>query len=270
MLPSNRADNTQIDYTNPPPPAWAENILTNIRIHTATAGLGTIEGMVTHQGNPVEGVTVFTDGISREKSVLTNELGRYRIPYVFPQSIDLTARKLGYFDSVLNNVVVLGNQSINRDFALNARQTFTVSGRIFSSDMNMPLEKALVRIVGYNTHNTVRTNLQGEFIFPAVYAESEYELIVSYVGYHSRIYPFEVRSTDTNLGIIIVEEFPFAPVNASSVNMQNYMEITWDSPNIPDPNNIWFTHTTNNVVGGLGRDEAFSQFVLAHRYTPYQ
>lgn len=226
-------DNTPMDPTNPPAGA-ANHDFPNIQIFFSTAGLGSLEGVVTDGTDPIEGVQVSILGTMAK--AFTNADGEYSFPYVLPGTYDIEFTKFGYYDLVEEDVEILEDETTTIDVEINAIPQYTVVGVVKANDDTF-IEGAIITLVGYDNYNTISIE-DGEFVMENVY-EGTYLLTVAFDGYITYIdEEVEINELvavggEVDLGIIELIEIIVAPYNLEVAigEVAGEALFTW--------NNIW-------------------------------
>lgn len=226
-------DNTPYDPTNPPAGA-ANHDFPNIQIFFSTAGLGSLEGVVTDGTDPIEGVQVSILGTMAK--AFTNADGEYSFPYVLPGTYDIEFTKFGYYDLVEEDVEILEDETTTIDVEINAIPQYTVVGVVKANDDTF-IDGAVITLEGYDNYNAV-SNEDGEFTIDYVY-DGTYVLTVAYDGYITHIdEEVEINELvavggEVDLGIIELVEIIVAPYNLEVAigEVAGEALFTW--------NNIW-------------------------------
>gem|GEM_PF-2984286 len=244
--------------------------ISNITLYIMPGGLGELSGVVTSGGNPVSDVQISLSGTAQ--SGLTDASGHYSIPYLAPLEYDLFASKMGFYDSEVLGVSVIADEITTQNITMTAIPTVTISGRVLGSDTGLPVARASVSLSGYGEYPVVWIDSSGNFSIPDVYASNTYSLVINAVGYLPYVdNELELGVTDLNLGDIIVTENAFPPSNVmASVLSPSVVQVSWNAPNIPDPNNTWFSHVTaTSASSGLGTTSSHT-LEMGHRYSQSQ
>ena len=253
--------------TSPPTAGALTAGFPNITVTFGDAGM--IAGLVTSGDAPLAGATISITGTSQ--SVLSDENGLYSI--LLPTGIyDLTASMVGYEDWQTTGVVVNANATTTQNIEMIASISVTVSGRVLASDTNQPHAQALVLLSGYGEIPMATTDAEGYFTINNVFGNQTYTLTIGAVGYLPYINnAFVVGASNITIPDVILEEQTYPPRNVTARSLTSSVAyIAWDAPNIPDPNNPWFSHSTASTVGGGLGGTAAHTIEMGHRYTPSQ
>jgi hypothetical protein len=179
-------------------------------------GLGGIEGSVTQNNEPVEGVKVKI--ANKPIQTLTNESGFYTLPNLLAGEYGLEISKFGYFPKTISNVIVAEDETTTVDIELEAIPQYTVFGKVEGNDGLIPAN-VTISLSGYNDYS-LTTDVEGLFETGDVY-EGEYLLSVYAPGYDFYRDENFVVTADTDLGVIILAEIILAP-NGLIVDYDNY------------------------------------------------
>ena len=273
---------------NPPfniyPDGTAMGLFANMGLMFITDGFGRLAGNVTLQnesGIPVSNVLISIN--DSERYTYTNNLGDYYIGAIPFGTINITAKKHGFYDSFYPNIVIEEGLTTDFDFQIEAIPTVAVSGRVIASDTMNALVNANVSLEGYG-HYKITTNEQGYFEFPYVYTGFIYTLVVSFPGYDTyRDYFVEVGgspppslrgaggsypSPHLDLGDIILTETAWKPNNVFAEVVDYNAVITWEPP-VP-LHDIWMTHTVSNPFANRVGFDLPATMIKAHRYSQQQ
>ena len=200
-------DNTPMDPTAPPA-GLANHDFPNIKIFFSTAGLGSLEGVVTDGTDPIEGVQVSILGTMAK--VFTNANGEYSFPYVLPGTYDIEFSKFGYFDYVEEDVEILEDETTTIDVEINAIPQYTVVGVVKANDDSF-IEGASIILSGYDIYNAVSI-VDGEFEISDVY-EGTYTISISYDGYITLVEDeIEVNETEAVAGVVDIGVFELVEI----------------------------------------------------------
>ena len=242
------------------------NVISNTALLFTTANSGSLSGTVTHNGNPIEGAKVSIEDTSI--NVYTNQNGQYTVPFISSGSINLKVVKVGFFDESAQNVLITEGQNTVQNFSLTPLPTYTVTGRIMSSDSNLPLNNVSVYITGYADFPIMFTNAQGQFSFQNVYISQDYILVANFDVYNELRHQFIVGNDNVNLGDIMIFETTYPVRFLYADEIDDFVKLTWLPPKPPNHEDNWFSHAGDELYRGIGTGN--NDWIMAHRFTPEQ
>ena len=244
----------------------------NISLFFKTSGLGTLQGVVTVQttGATLAGVTVELTGTNRR--VTTNAQGYYSFDFLEPGVYSITATRVGYDDTIIDNVVINPDEPTIQNIQMSASSMINISGRVIGSNTDLPVVGATVRLTGYASFPSVSTNSEGIFTIPNVFVEQNYTMTIQALGYkeyvNNSVY---ITAQNPNLGDIMIFVPALPPRNVTAVNNENHAKITWQAPNIPTPGETWISHGGDSHHLAIGGEEGNAiSFTPMHRFTQSQ
>ncbi len=215
---------------NPPATSYVFSRFPNTSFFLELDGLGVIEGNVYDSG----GVIIPSATITIEETQITtvsNGSAFYRFGNVFEGSYNLTASRYGYYpQSIPCNVIE--DQTTVIDFSLEPVGTVEICGHVEGSDQPQTgLEGAVVFLYGVQDYDTV-TDVNGDFIFPEVFENNDYDIQISKFGYESYSEQVAVGNINLDLGTIVLNEITFPPYNVTATQdiQGTEVEITWEAP----------------------------------------
>ncbi len=256
-----QADGTEYDPYEPPTTGSLTNRVPNTGLSIISGGLGMLEGHVYYEnGDPVEGATVTVD--NTPFSVETDSQGYYFFPVVFEGPQTVIASKFGYYDDVVEDLMIIENQLVTQDFTLYQLPNVNVSGRVVGSDNpNIGLDEALIILEGYDYYET-NGDEDGYFTIPGVYADHTYTMTVQRSGYAILTQQVDVGDTDLDLGDVIVNELAFPPfeVNAEITPDNTAAIINWISPDAYDL--VEFRYDDGVPTMAIGINEGTNNTIL--------
>ena len=238
----------------------------NITFSFSFEGLGSLEGVVTSDGNPVENVLISINDSPR--TTYTNAEGYYSIANLTPGVITITASKLGFANTELENITILPDETTILDINIIEQPYVNVFGKLISSDLGLDIADAVVTLTGYLNYETTSDN-NGYFIIPGVYTSYTYELVISKPGYHKHVNDLvQVSTVDLDLGTITLYESALIPRNVIAGIAGDNVIVSWEAPSIGTEK--WFTHSlTDDIAEGIGQNFA-TQYIKAHRFSSEQ
>ncbi len=177
----------------------------NVSVSFNTAGLGSLNGVVTSNGNPVEGARVTVQ--ETQGFAMTNAQGQYNFQYISAGTVTLVTTKHGYIDQTTPNVSITADQATTQNIAITQLPTVTVSGQIIASNTSAGLANATVALEGYENYTTL-TNMTGNFSISGVYSGHAYTVRVTKAGYQETTQQINVENTDFVVPNITLEANP--------------------------------------------------------------
>ncbi|MDB9980166.1 carboxypeptidase regulatory-like domain-containing protein, partial [Ulvibacter sp.] len=202
--------------------------------------------------NPLEDATVTIDGSSI--SAQSDSNGEYQLIALPYGTYDISASKFGYNDQTITTTLDAPNTL--QDFVLSEKAVVQINGRVVgSNDTNVPLENVEISLDGYTSDNTTTDNL-GEFNFPTVYGDNEYELTFSLYGYNEKTVMVTVVDATIELGDVVLDQEYISPFDVS-VSASTDATIVWKNPlestkeklqNDLDVNSFSYTNEPNENV----------------------
>jgi len=255
---------------NPATPTSASNnvtlnVISNIRLTVNVPAHGKIKGTASCEGLPIEGVKVAINEMPGAIRI-TDNAGNYYFGFVPLGTYNMTATKFMYFDGYAGPIKVEKDKTEIVNFENTCLlPNYTVWGAVANAE-GILLEGAKVELKGYENYETT-TAYNGSFDFLDVYAPKEYTLTITLKGYQPYTATVNVVG-HTNLGTIVLLEIPFPPTNVVAVEVDPFVEITWEAPVPPPPTKVFrydngvrtahlgFSGTTHNraVLGAVHRE----------------
>ena len=172
-----RRDFTPYDPVIPDEPGILFNSFPNITLQISTTNTGSVEGIVSDGNLPLEGVSVQRIGGS---GTTTDANGFFQFPFVPEGNHSFIFNKFGYFEKILENVVVEEDIDAVLDVVMTALPSYMVAGTVEGNN-EIPIEGAMVSLTGFSDYST-QTDASGEFVFPDVF-EGIYKLTITAPGY---------------------------------------------------------------------------------------
>ena len=206
----------------------------NVGILFTTAGMGSLSGLVSSGGNPLEGANIVIE--TTPLNQLTNTAGTYSFPYVSAGTYNVTCTKLGYMTQTQQAVITAG-QSTTLNFVMLPAPNVNVTGIVVGSDApTVGLADATVNLTGVINY-TGTTNASGQFTIPGVMAGNTYNYLISCAGYQNGTGSITIGATDYNMGTIILSELTSPPVGINAVlnTAETEVTITWSPPGATGP-----------------------------------
>ena len=202
------------DFYNPPTHELnidANGNMANLGLMINSQITGSVSGVVTIDGDPVDEVFLEIDGLVR--STKTNTQGEYFFPYIIEGNYTLTATKIGLDDFFSEPFTIVGGENTSFDINLNHSETISVSGRIVAYDTGLPFLAATITLTGYTSFPPVISDGDGLFVINGVFVHRTYQINVSAPGYLNTIFSIETSSIDLNIGDIMLTEIASPPSN---------------------------------------------------------
>jgi len=242
----------------------------NTAMTVSSGPFATVTGSVTDtSGAPISGATIAITGSARK--VLTDASGNFTFRMLPAETLNITASRHGFLDSITYAVVTTIGQTSTCNIQLSPHPKVTVSGTILASDSGAGLGDAVVKLNGYDDFETT-TGSDSSFTFAGVYDNLTYTITVSASGFD--VYSSEVTIEDVAYAIppITLQEILLSPRGVrAQVNPENDSEtiVSWFNP-------LWETSTFSHArpAGNSWMlmhifDDDFT-FTVAHRYSAEQ
>ncbi|TVQ07232.1 MAG: T9SS C-terminal target domain-containing protein [Bacteroidetes bacterium] len=206
-------------------------------------------------GNPLQGVSI-TLG---EFSVMTNASGLFSLN-ILPGMYTLTAEKEDYFP-FSQEMEILPNDTVLEIYLTPVPIPMAlVTGIIEGSDMpGTGLEGAFISFLGEEEFLPVYTNEQGEFSLE-IPANITYSWTAAATGYEPATGTFTPEEGDFDMGVIVLNEYPFAPLNATATQEEDLVTVSWDAP-VPGLFTA-FRYDNGTLTGQLGYQNGTENSVL--------
>jgi hypothetical protein len=203
----------------------------NISMFVSSSGLGGVQGTSHEGGTPLADVTVKVTGTNF--TTTTDQNGFYQFPYLTPGTYNLQFTKFGYKDLLVENVIVVADETNIINTSMVAISTLTLSGFVAGSDYpDIGLEGAIVKLSGYGDYQTV-TAADGSFSINQVYASKQYNIHVYFEvfsGYQAYNAQIQTELTDLVLDDIILSETILPVSDVVAKQTENGVKITWGQP----------------------------------------
>ncbi len=204
-----------INPENPSQAGLVNSWMPNTTLSFSLSGMGSLEGTVTSNDQPVEGVQVVIP--DSYFSTNTDENGNFAFPNLLPGIYDLEFSKFGYASHMEENVLVIEQQTTTLSIPLQLYEQYTVVGTVRGND-DVDLEGALVRLQGYDNYE-VTTLTDGSFIIEDVF-EGTYHFTIEFDGYE----PWQqelIVNDDMDLQVLELIEIIHPPA-AVSIDVENH------------------------------------------------
>ena len=247
LIPGNYTENASVPYTPTSYPSclWFKNDTqsassattgttstnrANARLFMTISDMGSLTGVVSSAGAPLEGASVTVIGTVFHTVTAAN--GVYNFQYVPVGTQQVMATKHGY-NEVTYTVTIVEDQTTTQNFELTLLPQVTVSGRIVGSDQHtVGLAGATIALSGYEPYEAT-TNATGNFTIPNVFANQTYNYVATAVGYQPATGQVVVGTTNVNMGDIIVNEMAYPPHSVVAQEAANFsnVTVTWQPPN---------------------------------------
>ncbi len=247
-------DLVEVDLMNPPTSFYSGSNFAYTRfVVDPQISTSLVSGIVRDDSNnPLEDATVTIDGSSI--SAQSDSNGEYQLIALPYGTYDISASKFGYNDQTITTTLDAPNTL--QDFVLSEKAVVQINGRVVgSNDTNVPLENVEISLDGYTSDNTTTDNL-GEFNFPTVYGDNEYELTFSLYGYNEKTVMVTVVDATIELGDVVLDQEYISPFDVS-VSASTDATIVWKNPlestkeklqNDLDVNSFSYTNEPNENV----------------------
>ncbi|MBN2828818.1 MAG: carboxypeptidase regulatory-like domain-containing protein [Candidatus Cloacimonetes bacterium] len=248
-------DNSIIEPTNPPTTGVTGQFPKTTFMVTVT-GMGSLNGIVTVNGSPLDGATVTVSNSVR--SYTTGADGSYSFPYIPTGEHTITASKIGY-SIESSDVTIVENQTTTEDFNLTLLGLVTVNGRIVGSDApDIGIATAELSLYGYASFTTL-TDANGNFVINDVYAGQTYNYEITADSYQVTSGLLTVGETDMDAGNLIVNELAYPPMNVLAVedSTLSTVTITWEEPIAAEEGWLAYDNGENYTSFGTGGSLSF-------------
>ncbi|MFO7660609.1 MAG: carboxypeptidase regulatory-like domain-containing protein, partial [Candidatus Cloacimonadaceae bacterium] len=206
----------------------------NVGVLFTTAGMGSLSGLVSSGGNPLEGANIVIE--TTPLNQLTNTAGTYSFPYVSAGTYDVTCTKLGYMTQTQQAVITSG-QATTLNFVMLPAPNVNVTGTVVGSDApTVGLANTTVNLMGPIDY-TGTTNASGQFTIPGVLAGNTYNYSITCDGYQNGTGSITIGATDYNMGTIVLNELTSPPVGvlAELNTAETAVTVTWSPPGATGP-----------------------------------
>ena len=231
-----RSDGTACDPANPTG-GTVNGVFPKTTFAVIPDGVGHITGTV--QGadaNPLPGVQVYVD--VRAYTTVTDALGQFTIPNLWPNDYAVTLSRHGYVSQTIN-ITLDEDETEVMNVTMDLMAQVAVTGTILASDTGSGIAGANINLVGYENYSGSSTG-NGSFTIPTVFANHSYDYTISAAGYTSTSGTIDVAAVNYGMGNITLNEIAYAPntVEAELNAAFNAANLSW---NAPDPNAIEVT-----------------------------
>lgn len=210
----------------------------NIGISFQMTGMGSLSGLVSAGGNPLEGAEVAIQTTTLHQ--LTGTAGTYNFPYVQPGTYQVTCTKLGYVTQTQQAVITAG-QATTLNFVMLPAPNVDVTGLVVGSDApTVGLSEATVNLTGVINY-TGTTNAAGQFTIPGVMAGNTYNYAITRAGYQAATGTITLGTVNYDMGTITLNELTNPPLNVhAELNTdQSAVLINWRAPGAAGPGNFF-------------------------------
>jgi len=206
----------------------------NVGIFFNTTNMGSLGGLVTTGGNPLEGaaIEIQTTGLTQ----ITNTAGTYNFPYVIPGTYQVSCTKLGFLTQTQPAVITEG-QATTLNFVMLPAPNVDVTGLVVGSDApTVGLADATVNLTGIIDY-TGTTNASGQFTITGVLAGNTYNYSISKPGYQSATGSITLGTANYNMGTITLNEITSPPIAVHAEPNPNHTEVlvNWRAPGAAGP-----------------------------------
>ncbi|MDD3535238.1 MAG: carboxypeptidase regulatory-like domain-containing protein [Candidatus Cloacimonetes bacterium] len=190
---------------------------------------GSLTGVVSSSGTPLEGVQLHINGTNFNAT--TNANGIYLFPFLLVDDYTITAHKIGYEDTTLP-FSISDDETTTLNINMPASTTVTVSGTIYGSDNpGVGLSEATIALSGPLSYEGT-SNASGQFSIPNVLSGNTYNYLITRAGYQFEAGTIVVGSSDYSMGNITLNELTLPPggVTAELNATETAINITWRPP----------------------------------------
>ena len=256
----------EINFVNLPNPMASMHSFANITLMMNMEGMGSIVGVVSNAGNPLEGVKVQL--MNTDLFATTDATGTYVFPYLTPGNYEIEIVEFGYAPQTLP-VVVAADASTTQNVNLELWTNFTVSGKVIGSNAPNGLEGVNLKLTGTIEDEVViftgTTNATGDFSIANVFDGTTYTITAGLNGYIT--YTDTIRIAGGNrIRNITLNEIPYPVINPKAEIISDNAVIIWEAPNgittfRHDAGVITGAHgfnsgTANGILGSVHRENA--------------
>jgi len=206
----------------------------NVGILFSTVGMGSLSGLVSSGGNPLEGANIVIETTPLHQ--LTNTAGTYNFPYVQPGTYTVSCTKLGYMTQT-QQAVIVEDQATTLNFVMLPAPNVDVSGLVVGSDApTVGLADATVNLFGPINY-TGTTNATGHFTIPGVLAGNTYNYVISKASYLNGTGTITIGATNYDMGTVVLTEVVTPPVQVTATPNADHTEvlINWRAPGATGP-----------------------------------
>ncbi|MFO7660942.1 MAG: carboxypeptidase-like regulatory domain-containing protein, partial [Candidatus Cloacimonadaceae bacterium] len=206
----------------------------NVGILFSTVGMGSLSGLVTSGGNPLEGANIVVETTPLHQ--LTNTAGTYNFPYVQPGTYNVTCSKLGYMN-MTQQITIVADQASTLNFVMLPAPNVDITGLVVGSDApTVGLADATVNLTGVINY-TGTTDATGHFTIPGVLAGNTYNYVISKASYQSGTGSITVGATNYDMGTIVLTELVTPPLQVTATPNADHTEvlINWRAPGATGP-----------------------------------
>lgn len=188
---------------------------------------GSLSGVVSHNGVPVEGVQLRPIGY--QIIAATNANGEYVFPNLDAGNYQIEVKRIGYITDIIDVIIIAGEEVV-LDINFEQMPSITVSGTITGNNAPDGLENVTITITGYDNFSTT-TNADGQFSIPNVWQGHEYTITASLFGYTTIVETLTAGTTDITHNIELIQRlFPVTNQRAEVAGDGNKVEVTWSEP----------------------------------------
>jgi len=208
----------------------------NIRFYYYPEESGSIQGVVTENGNPVSDVLIEIEGTPA--CTLSDENGVYTFNQAYAGTYNLKASKPGFIDTVIENIEVQNYETTTADIIIAPIPPVNVSGYVFgNNNPEVGLEGATVILLGENDYETI-TQADGGFSFSGIPANGIFNISVTEPDYYDYSGTILVNDSDLILDDIILIEYAYSVSNLRAGYNEDITEVylLWDAPQYVDRN----------------------------------
>ena len=244
----------------------------NITMFFSTVGLGTLEGTVTEDGEPVEGVNVRI--IGAYANAQTDADGFFEFPLVHPGTYDLQFTKFGYYDAILEDIIIEEEETTVVTTEIEAIPTVSVMGTVVGSDFpEIGIPDAAVTLTGFDNYEAI-TDADGHFVIEGVYIDNDYTIQIQTENYETYTANVDVGDENVDLDAIIVIEIAFPVGEVVAEETDDGALVSWELPGtgvVEDTEGRVFEsfRVYRLIDGAEGDMEDWAELVIEHPDTFY-
>jgi hypothetical protein len=221
-------DDEGFNPDNLPPYSYNSEYHPNISFLFSTSEMGSLEGMITSNGEPLSEVTVQIADFSI--STTSDQNGYYAFPMIQAGTYELIFSKHGYFDFIVEDVVVEEFESTTVNASLEAIPLVTITGKVAGMDNpENGISGAFVSLKGYEDY-AVSSADDGHFLIHDVFAQNTYTIKILAQGYASVVQSIVVEESDLNTGTFILQPIAFPVSNVTAELLPGGVKVQWTPP----------------------------------------
>ena len=164
-------------------------------------------------------------------TVQSDSNGAYAFPELPYGNYNIKVSANGFLDETV--AVELNASAQTQDVYLTPRVELQVIGAVYgNNNVALGLESVDVSILkDGNVVETVKTDANGDFIFPLVFGGFDYQVKIFMYGYYEEVIDFSTVNNNIDLGNIVLEQEFISPFDVT-VNSDAATTVNWKSPKL--------------------------------------